>query len=245
MNSLEFNEALKKLQNEWNEKILIPYAKDHPETISKPFYYGVSKEYCRANKRIMIVGQETNKFEVYTDNWPLDDIQPWCIDYLQFQLWKIEAIGRDKVDYNSSPFWRMFREFDSRGITPSWNNVDKIQQYNAKDEKNFPLSIEQEKYFSCRYGNDNKSLLQREIELDEPDILLFITGPNYSFTMATALGLEEKVLKSYRPTKQNFCVEITDLLNIKPKVFWTYHPAYLNRNYIIVTCVNYICEKLL
>lgn len=243
MNSLEFNEALKKLQNEWTETILLPYAENNFETISKPFFYGVSEEYCNANKRIMIVGQETKDFGAYTDDWLLNDIQPWCINYLRFQLWKIPT--NSKIKYNASPFWKMFREFNNKGITPSWNNVDKVQQYNDESKKNFSLSFEQEKYFSCKYGNDNKSLLQREIELDEPDILLFITGPNYSFTMATALGLNEKILKSNRPTKQNYCVEITNLLNINSRVFWTYHPAYLNRNRNLITCVNYICEKLL
>ena len=238
MNSSEFNQLLRELQDEWKKTILLPYAEKHPEAISNPFYYRVSNEYFNANKRIMIIGQETNKFGVYTDNW---NSQPWCVDYLRFQLWKIPSDSGEK--YNASPFWRMFREFNNRGIVPSWNNVDKIQQY--RKGENSPLSLELESFFSQRYGNDDKSLLQREIELDKPDILLFITGPYYCFTMATALGLKEEVLKSYRPSSQKYCVEITDLLNVGAKAFWTYHPRYLNQIHELLPCVDEISENFL
>jgi uracil-DNA glycosylase len=89
-------------------------------------------------------------------------------------------------------------------------------------------------------GSDGiKSLLQREIELAKPDAVVFVVGPSYHVSLETAFDLENKKdysLKKYAPNVQNNIVsDITKFVDIKNDgkpipVFWTYHPAYMNRN---------------
>ena len=99
---------------------------------------GVSNEYIRSSNRIMIIGQETKNFGLYTDDWPMNDIREWGIDYLQKQLYGIEST-KNKCNYNRSAFWKLFRLLEQKGFAPCWNNIDKIQQ--TIDEKTVPFSF--------------------------------------------------------------------------------------------------------
>lgn len=236
------NEALLKAQTEWNYFVVEPYFEANKNTVlSRPYYMGVSNEYIRSSNRIMIIGQETKDFGLYTDDWPMNDIREWGIDYLQKQLYGIEST-KNKCKYNRSAFWKLFRLFEQKGFAPCWNNIDKIQQ--TIDEKTVPLTLELESHFCQQYGNLKKSLIQNEIDVCKPKSILFITGPNYTHSMATSFGIDETLFWEYRPNIINPISDITDILNNGTKSIWTYHPTFLNRKHILEDVVKSIIEIL-
>lgn len=250
MLSEEKNGLLRNAQEGWSREVLFPYANDNGDKISKPFFCGVCEEYAVANKKIMIIGQETRAFHKYSDASPdwlpnNDKIQLWCVDYLRFQVFDVPL---KNTNCNASPFWQLFRKFQEKGISPCWNNIDKVQQYDG--DKVCGLNIEQRELFSKQYGEkgNEKSLLQREIQIVEPDVVLFVTGPRYRYriSMSAAFGINEFELERVKPCKHNYIVDVNALFNteIKVGVFWTYHPAYLNRIGKLNECVDYISKKI-
>ncbi len=236
------NDKLLKAQIEWNTYVVEPYfVKYKNATLSRPYYMGVSKEYIESPQRIMIIGQETKDFGFYNDDWPMNDIREWSIDYLRKQLYGIEST-KNKCKYNHSAFWKLFRLFEQKGFAPCWNNIDKIQQ--TIDGKTISLTFELESHFCQQYGNSKKSLIQNEIDVCKPKSILFITGPNYTHSMATSFGIDETLLWKYRPNIINPISDITDILNNGTKCIWTYHPTFLNRKHILEDIAKSILELL-
>jgi len=222
------NQELKIIQELWNKNILEPYvSENNVNELSRPYYFRVSKEYLRAAKKVMIVGQETRGFGQFTDNWPMEDIAEWCLAYYKFQVWK-ENDDRYEFTYNKSSFWKLFRMLEREGFVPCWNNVDKVHR--TVDGKTYGLPEKLEIVFNSEIDDLGKTLLQKEIELADPDIIVFITGPYYETSMEQALGLDRGVLSNYRPTLEYYCKDISTVTNINRKVYWTYHPSFLNRN---------------
>lgn len=237
---MDLNNQLLQMQNEWNKVVVEPFfEKNNNYNLSRPYYMGLSSEYINSNKRIMIIGQETQGFGLYEDDWSMLSIHEWSIGYLRRQLW---GIDKEKYSYNRSAFWKLFRSFEKYGYTPCWNNIDKIQR--TINNKTVSLTYELEEHFCKQYGQDNKSLIQREIEICKPNVLLFITGPYYDFSMETSFGLEKGTLQKYRPTKDNLFSDVTDVFNLGIKVIWTYHPTFLNRNHKIDNCINDIVNAI-
>lgn len=239
------NSKLLELQEQWNQNVLFPYVENLDNNIlSRPFYFGVSEEYLESKHKIMIVGQETRDYGHYNHDWPMPAIQKWGVDYLRRQLWKSgteEFIKGHK--YNRSGFWTLFRSFLKRGYVPCWNNIDKIQQAKGM-ASTIRLSNEHKRIFCRQYGEDNKSLLQREIELVKPDVVLFITGPNYHVSMTESLGLVEGALEELKPNRTKVCREITKEAGLGMPAFWAYHPSYLNRIHKISVCVQFVLDSL-
>lgn len=81
------NKKLNTIQEIWLKNIFDPYIKNNPNlNLSYPFFTGVSEKYISAEKRIMIVGQETKGWSIYKPDWTIEDSQQWTIDYLNYQL---------------------------------------------------------------------------------------------------------------------------------------------------------------
>ena len=106
---MNINKELNEYQEIWLNDVFEPYIFTNPNlNISYPFFAGVSSEYEKASKRIMIVGQETRGWSLYKPDWTIIDSQQWAIDYLRYQLYYSnddkfkDSFGRR----NSSPFWR-------------------------------------------------------------------------------------------------------------------------------------------
>ena len=219
-------------QKEWLSKVVEPFiSKGYDEQFSRPFHFGISEKLDPKKKLIMIVGQEADRFWKYedTDKTP-EYIQRWCIGYFDKQIFKTSFAEYDQV--NHSAFWRFFRMLHEKGFELCWNNVDKLHRYQGKGAINQTetLTVEYEKQLSAQYGEDRKSLLQREIEAVNPSAVVFLTGPSYKVTMCTAFGISDSTLEACTPTKTNSCSEISEALNLGIPAFWTYHPGYLYRN---------------
>ena len=223
--------------------------KRHGEKLSHPFYMGLSDEYihCQGKKRVMIVGQEARGFGEIDDGTAhyeflgSQEVKPsseqtneptysqrWAIAYYENQVHGKDSIDF-KIDPNPCPFWSLFRAIENGGFVPCWNNLDKVyfgDLYRDGDEQK-SLSEPAEVALSRQYARNGdstpKSLLQREIELAQPDIVLFVTGPNYAKSMEIAFGVSGQL--NGRLNKDKKILKITDTLSIGRPAFWTYHPA--------------------
>lgn len=242
------NEELNDYQKIWFQMVFDPYVRDNPNAyISYPFFLGVSETYFRSEKRIMIVGQETRGWSGYKPDWSIEDTRKWAIDYLNYQLrYSNDQILREQFGRrNSSPFWSFFKQFSKEDIVPSWNNIDKAQRF--VDGKTMRLTEETEIKLNCILPNSKKTLFQTEVEITKPNAIVFITGPNYTVTMESAMNLKEGLLKEVGLSYQNGCVEITEITGLGIPVFWTYHPRHissrknpLNRKEIVKMIISQI-----
>ena len=104
-----------------------------------------------------------------------------------------------------------------------------------------PLTAEIERKLNIPYGSDRKTLLMREVEISAPNIVAFVTGPNYHETMALSLGIDDEELYLLRPQKSKPCNNITEIADLGIPVFWTYHPAYMNRIKCMDDTVKLLC----
>ncbi len=208
---------------DWEKKsCFMDVAKEN--NLSRPYVCSVSERYSISKKRIMIIGQETYDFPLFNVDWSEESIQKWGVDYLEKQLWNI---GNQR--YNRSAFWKLFRYIESEiGYCPCWNNVDKAHR--IIDGKTVPLSLELEKYFNAIPLSNGCTILLKEIEIAKPNAVLFITGPYYYQSMASAMNIDENTLNILRPKIDCLCSDISDISRIGLPVLWTYHPTFLNRN---------------
>lgn len=223
------NTELLRWQMQWDKTCVNPYVtSNNPALFSKPFTYGVSKEYMTAAFKLMVIGQEAAGFSAYNEptDWDIPRTQQWVVDYTRRQLWGIRAGDAKKGKTNPSPFWDFLRKLNENGLTPSWNNIDKVYQKKSQNngEKVIRLTDAQRKKFNEAVC-DGRTLLQREIEISKPDAIIFVTGPYYRVSMETALGgvsLGDKV-----PTPGRIWTDISSKAGLGIPCLWTYHPRYL------------------
>lgn len=235
-------------------------------------------------KRLMIVGQEPRGFGSWSKDkekpgYEEETSQEWAQTFLDAQLEKTTkkcSFNNDKDEpYKCeplySPFWNFFRKL-SENFVVCWNDVDKVYFTNGvntdrednsdetdhkKDYSKGTLTYKAETYLSeaFEYNGENKSLLEREIKIADPDAIVFAIGSSYAVSLDVALGITDKeftglkesnlkkksvsVSELFReyPTRENFIVEndllidaVKKILGRKIPVFWTYHPACLQRS---------------
>ena len=189
---------------------------------SAMFRMGFPDEYIDSDRPLlMYVGQEClhgNK----------EKTQAWIREYQNVQRTK-KRITNDWFDYgtNRSPFWNFYRRLSGLGFNVLWNNLDKFHPANAQR-----LSWEDGIKFNSSYGDDKLSILQREIVLLKPKVIVFVVGNGkYTASLASAFSLSEEELKQYEPNPQKYVSEISDVLGLENTiVLWTYHPAFLQRS---------------
>ncbi len=244
MNSKELNNNLLQVQDEWERALLVPFLeKFSKEEVSRPFCFGVSDKTLSAKHKIMIIGQQTHRWNSYQSDieWSLNSIQSWGVEFLERQIWGLHS---DELEFLPSPFWNFFRKIEEEGWGPCWNNLDKVQRVKAvvgTDE----LTLEQEKLLNRAFTNDGKTLLQKEIELSKPDRVVFIVGPRYIDSLSVSLCLPMDELTEYRPTKSTVCTDISAVAGLDIPVFWTYHPNYLNYIKRIEECVSLTTRSII
>lgn len=235
------NAKLRECQAEWFNNICKPWlAKggERPEdmknwtkscfgeiaeySFSQPFFTGVNDI---KKPLIMIVGQETNgwgdisefSIDVGEAKWNINNSQERTIYYLKKNI---------ELSVSTSTFWKFIIELKKEHrFSLCWNNLDKIHYiiHNAtkrkRDTNCIKLYSNDEKTLNNKIGS-NKTLMQQEIDIIKPDLIIFLTGPNYKDSMETALQI--KLAKI--PDKNNEPIVAID----KNKI-WTYHPSFLYR----------------
>ncbi len=236
------NKALRAVQCEWMENIVNHYVEQNQNVVfSHPFFFGIPEAF-ENQPCVMIVGQEPDDFDPYSRDLNLEKLQQWVIDYLMVQLREHGNSTKQGMKTNRSPFWRSFRLMRELGKCVCWNNIDKIHRIGA-DKSTQVLSLEDEEMLNHPYGEDNKSLLQREIEIIRPESVWMTVGPDREADIEITFGLTRGTLQSYRPRKEQWIFEIGEELKMDIPVYWTYHPAYLNRLGVLSCCVQRINEN--
>lgn len=237
----------------WKGKVLATYDPPKGKTLSYPFYMGLSEEYLfnfEGKKRIMVIGREARGCEHERDNAEEknqpENSQQWAIAYIKKQVY-----GKDvdlpkcynKIEYNNSAFWLFFRLLKEEGFVPCWNNVDKVYF-----EKTGKLTESAEKVLSSAYtvGDEKqaKSLLVREIEIADPDIIIFVTGASYKVTMQTALKGEDVNFDMLPSFEKDGCLIKLGTVAGKP-TYWINHPQGLfSKSFRRSDFEEYIIRKL-
>jgi hypothetical protein len=185
---------------------------------ANPYLLNVNEEYNVSDIRVMIFGQETNGWEGEFQN----DINVSIEIYDDF-------INSNKCFSYGGQFWNGYNrfltilknQFPNKKISSISNNVVKIG--GAGSDLNCPpdyiYDIEK-KHFN---------IIEKEIEILKPNVIIFLSGPNYDEKLKNIfLDLEFNTFSDKFNDRQLSKIEYKNLTN----VFRTYHPNYLWRNNI-------------
>lgn len=203
----ELNSANEELEEENN----------YEERGTNPLLLMVDENFVNADLKIMFFGQETNFWLAErNDGAFLGEIQPVIDLYKGFYL--------EGYCYKyGGQFWNGISKFKKlinakipdKRIGFIWNNVVKI----GKCDKGFPHEIND---IAIKHFN----VIFEEIKIVQPDIMVFMSGPNYDHEIKKILG-EYKTTQIGSFSKRQLCkMEFENL----PTSIRTYHPNYLWRN---------------
>ena len=171
--------------------------------------------FAAADIRVMVFGQETN-------SW-----------YNEFHDGLSSIVGQYDGFFNSGEcwgyggqFWNGIRRFvdllqaqyPNKTIRLVWNNVVKIGKH---DDKGFPPD------YIYEVEREHFSVIQAELDIIKPTLVLFLTGPNYDSVITDNFGpLAYDTIPGSFTERQLAKV----LLPGVESAFRTYHPNYLWRN---------------
>lgn len=182
---------------------------------SNPLLINIDEDkFYASDIKLMIFGQETNS---------------WYGDFnsnIKFSLEKYsEFFNSDKYYSYGGQFWNGVKKFKKKleekypqkNIYLIWNNLCKIgnSQRNTNTAAKYILEIE----------NKHFSIINEEIKIINPDIILFFTGPNYDcFIDNIFLNIQKIEVNGF-----NYRQLIKLDFGEKQNIFRTYHPNYLWR----------------
>lgn len=182
---------------------------------SNPLLLCVDERYSNADIKVVYFGQETNSWE---KDFP-KGIQHLLSTYRKFYL-------SDYCFKYSGQFWngiskcneRLRKEFTGKSVGFIWNNLIKIGKSGEKGTPSKDILEFQDEWFS---------IIRKEMEILDPDIVIFFTGPNYDkyitrcFDDAKFIGHPRRGMKRLAKVRSNSLPNMT---------IRTYHPNYLWRN---------------
>jgi hypothetical protein len=238
MNANELQESLTKLYYDLNE-VIYPNVKAKNLTLAKdqkatwPLFIHVPEEYAKADIRLMVFGQETNNW------WGTfgEDVSDDYIDYAIEELvhgWEEDAHSGYKGFFSEKycyayggQFWNLVKKFiedmqvANKGAKLSyiWNNVIKMGL-----GRNNPGTTPY--WYETIIKPHFNALIIKEIEILQPDFLVFFCGPDYDWRIGDIFGNPPK-----KPVEGFSGRELCEFVipNVK-KAFRTYHPGFLYRN---------------
>jgi hypothetical protein len=186
------------------------------------------EEYQAADIKIMVYGQETNDWEGLFQS----DIEKTLTYYDEFlnqgECWNYGGQFWNGV----SRFISLLQEkYPNKKISLVWNNLVKIGKYN---EKGFPPD------YIYEAERNSFNVAKDELKILQPNIVLFLTGPNYDSVIHDNFGALpfSKLPSSF---SERALAKVT-MLGI-PFAFRTYHPNFLWRN-DINAYFNAIIDKI-
>lgn len=207
MENNDLNEKLTSLyEKHWDDFIEHVY-KNGEKPCAFPYLIATDERYAKARKRVMICGQETNgwgKEKDYSQSSGILELQEMYYNFV-------------KGNYSYS-FWRFIRELRMRfseDVGFIYQNIVKVGKYQAKgaDDTIYQLS------------KNHFPVWQEELQILKPDIIVFLTGPNYDGKIRYALGN----VNPTQLTKNNKIVELHFEKHPNLHAIKTYHPGYLSR----------------
>jgi hypothetical protein len=174
-------------------------------SLSEPLLLSVPSEYERAAKRLLVVGQQTWGWTGHGEINTLGQVEWLMKGYEHFSL------GRH---YIASPFWQASHELYSR-LNPGcpaggfmWSNLVKVDQ-----DGNRPSAEVEEQI--CRM-----EILPVEIEILEPDVTVFFTGPRYDARLRSTFFALQFV-------PMGDCFDRIEHPVLPFHTYRTYHPKFL------------------
>lgn len=178
-------------------------------------YLDNEDELISADFRVMIFGQETNRWygEFNTDNIKLS-LDSYDKFFNHGRCWRKGGQYWNGV----RRFLNMLQEkFPDKKIRHIWNNIVKIGNH---ANKGFPpdyiYEIEREFF----------SVIKDELQIIKPNVVLFLTGPNYDSVIVDNFGQLRYTALSPFSERRLSKVEISGI----DFAFRTYHPNFLWRN---------------
>ncbi|MDD3740181.1 MAG: hypothetical protein PHH30_02980 [Bacteroidales bacterium] len=206
----------------------------NPDSNKRPAYPLLIKlneeAFSSSDLKIMIFGQETNSWERGTveEFIPVEEsykitertVDTFMSQYIEFFNSKMQRKGID------SPFWttakKINKTLSKSGLKPYiiWNNIYKIGNF-ARNKNRPSKSIRdfENSYFP--------SVINNELEILKPDIIILLTGPEYEARV-------DKILTINKTEKLCDDIDARELANLSlnsgVKAIRTYHPNFLFRN---------------
>jgi len=243
------NWAIKSQEDEKKRKYFLRLNGTKSFGFSEPFFTSVYKE-DRDLPIVLFVGQETNRWGNYSNfvkktdiNGAILDSQAFVAGFTHNNVVKGDRALRIQGSkaYDSHAFWNFIRavckksQENKQAIQVVWTELDKIH-YSCPNDKCIKLWGEDEIELN-REVIEGRTMLLLEIETIKPDLVVFLTGPNYAQSMRAAL-LDDSLGK---PTKKNLIKEFSTL---EIHCIWTYHPNSLCRQGLWDNVLNRLVHKI-
>lgn len=226
------------IYKEYQDKVISPLVSKNPNIqYSNIFFIAKLDKSADENKTIMVIGQNAMDNTEFDKN-NLVNQQSSSNKYLEKQIYGVDN-GYKK---NSSAFWRLIRSLNKSKCEVIWNNIDKVNR--VKNGKAIDLSFEEEAFCNASYGVNKKTILQKEIDYYSPDVLLFVTGPNYWKSMSAAFQIDDEILEKLKPTLNNSLVDISSVIDMNVQSYWTYHPYFLATKFLLDDNIEIILKSI-
>lgn len=242
---MDINLELQKVYLQWAKEKLEPCIDDENDKscFSRPFICGVTEEYAKSKNRIMIVGQETMNYFKYTDDLDFNWLQNFACEYLKSQTIK----GCKLHPYSNSAFWNFFRKLKMKASEYElcWDNVNKLERYRVgQNGKTYTEHLAVSYVDKLNGPIDGITLFKRSMDITNPGSIVFVCGPSFTYALASYLGVDCNELEKFKPNLANPCTDISGIVGVGRKVFWSYHPGYLQRKKLIDKVVDVIVDSL-
>lgn len=186
-----------------------------------------------AKLKLLIVGQETRRWMydprvVGEQGDPIENFRDFLLTKhavtAMWNLYRWYALGRAYPKLNS-PFWRGFRAIDS-AINDAqdaalWTNVFKVNVNGSVMENCTAAEV-------SALRRVQLGLLRGEIDILQPDVVVFFSGPRYDAAIRGEFPDMEISALSRRLPKST--VGVVRASGLPPRTIRTYHPEYLQRS---------------
>jgi hypothetical protein len=198
----------------------IVFDKNYSQKPTNPLLLSIDEEkYLSSEVKVLFLGQETNDWgNNFTGN--LEETLEIYDDFYNSN-YALNSYGGHFWNGINRFIELLEKKFSEKRISYTWSNIVKIGA-SGRDQnhpENYIYKIELE-YFK---------VLEKELEILRPDIILFVSGPNY----------DSNIQKNLKEVEFNTCdssFSIRQLAKLKFKefnnIYRTYHPNYLWRNNI-------------
>jgi len=191
---------------------------DKEKSYPGPLLISPTPKYVNQNTKVLIIGQQTNGWSYWRKD--IDDVENVKI---LLKLYKNFNLGEN---VGSTPFWNVIRKLEEAlGIEPLsvlWTNINKFSAEYKKNTSEIISLSDNEIDIISKVGD----LLINEIEILQPDICIFFTGPNLDEKLKSIF---EGIL--FEEVSNWDTRELAKLKHQKlPELsFRTYHPSFLRR----------------
>ena len=176
MDAQNMNKELRQFYEEKIGSLVLLINKD--KKLSDPLLLSVDERYLSARTKIMVVGQETHKWEWHKNDEEKDPGYPITMplsEYVSILMARYQRKHWGKV-FKASSFWKAadqiyenLNDYPGRpDIGYLWNNIDKV------DCNGGPLSeMTRKNVWDCFF------VLKEELKIIKPDIVIFFIGQRY------------------------------------------------------------------